>query len=49
MSKVSKKRQGFKYRALSTEVKIKIAPLESTKTVLVVFGCALPANLFKVN
>ena len=31
------------------EVQAEIAPLEFTKTVLVVFGCVLPANLIKVD
>ena len=35
--------------ALSTEVEVKIAPFEWAKIGLVVFGCALPANLVKVG
>ena len=49
MNKVSKKRQSFNYRALSTEVEVELAPFQSTKIVLVVFGRALPANLIRVD
>ena len=31
------------------EVEAELAPFQSTKIVLVVFGCALPANLIRVD
>ena len=44
------KTANFIYRALSTEVEVELALFfQSTKIVLVVFGCAIPANLIKVD
>ena len=44
MSEVSKQRQSFNYRALSTEVDVEIAPFESIKILFMVFGWVIPAK-----
>ena len=48
--KLAKKRPNVNSIAPSIEIEVGLAPLEFKKIVfLVVFGCALPANLFKVD